>query len=157
MDILTWISLAIVASAVVAVPALIGMRARMTAALERERRAYADALAAHERERQAVEDRIRAAEEHVRREALDEFIRDLRVEERSRVRQSSSMFSARRVIVHEERLCFRDQPLSNWVEQEVIVEEGAENAPKPQPVFLAPHADSCSVPAVNHNLPVTSS
>jgi len=129
----------------------------MTAALERERRAYADALGAHERERQAVEDRIRAAEERARREALGEFIRDLRVEERSRIRQSSSMFSAKRVIVHEERLCFRDQPLSNWVEQEVVVDEGIENAPKPQPVFLAPHQGSSSVAAVNHNLPVTSS
>jgi hypothetical protein len=129
----------------------------MSAALERERRAYADALAAHERERRAVEDRIRAAGERARREAVDEFIRDLQVEERSRVRELSSMFSARRVIVHEERLCFRGQPLSNWVEQELILEEGIENAPKPQPVFLAPRLDSSSVPAVNHNLPVTSS
>jgi hypothetical protein len=157
MDILSWISLAIVVSAIVAVPALIGMRTRMTAALERERQAYADALAAHERERRAVEDRFRAAEERARREALDEFIRELRVEERSRTRQSNSMFSARRVIVHGERLCFRDQPLSNWVEQEVMVEEGMENVPKPQPVFLAPRPDPSSVPAVNHNLPVTSS
>jgi hypothetical protein len=157
MDILSWIALAIVALALVAVPALVGMRTRMTAALERERRAYGDALAAHEQERRTVEDRIRAAGERARREALDEFIRDLRVEERSRVRQSSSMFSARRVIVHEERLCFRDQPLSNWVEQEVIVEEGVENGPKPQPVFLAPRADASGVPAVNHNSPVTSS
>ena len=129
----------------------------MMAALERERRAYAEALTAHEHERRAVEDRIREAGERARREALDEFIRDLRVEERSRVRQSSSMFSARRVIVHEERLCFRDQALSNWVEQEIIVEEGVENAPKPQPVFLMPRADSSSAPSVNHNLPVTSS
>jgi hypothetical protein len=157
MDALSWIALVIVVSALVAIPALVGMRARMTAALERERRAYADALEAHERERRGVEDRIRAAEERARREALDEFIRDLQVEERSRVRQSSSMFSSKRVIVHEERLCFRDQPLSNWVEQEVIVDEGAENAPKPQPVFLAPRPDPSSVPAVNHNLPVTSS
>jgi hypothetical protein len=157
MHLLSWISLAIVVSAIVAVPALIGMRTRMTAALERERRAYADALEAHERERQAVEDRIRAAEERARRAALGEFIRDLRVEERSRIRQSTSMFSARRVIVHEERLCFRDQPLSNWVEQEVVVDEGIENAPKPQAVFLTPCQDSSSIADVNHNLPVTSS
>jgi hypothetical protein len=127
------------------------------AALENERRAYAEALAAHERERSAVEDRIRAAVAQARRDALEEFVRDLRVEERNRVRQSSSMFSARRVIVHEERLCFRDQPLSNWVEQEVVVDEAIEQAPKPQPVFLVPRQYSSSAPAVNHNLPVTSS
>jgi hypothetical protein len=157
MDILSWISLAIVASAVVAIPALIGMRSRMVAALENERRAYVEALAAHEHERSAVEDRIRAAVERARRDALEEFVRDLRVEERNRVRQSTSMFSARRVIVHEERLCFHDQPLSNWVEQEVVVDETIENAPRPQPVFLVPGQDSSSAPAVNHNVRVTSS
>lgn len=157
MDTLSWVSLAIIASAIVAVPALIGMRARMAASLESQRQAHADSLAAIEREKQLVQDRIRVAEERARREAFDEFVRDLRVEERSRVRQSNSMFSARQVIVHEERLCFRDQPLSNWIEQEITLDDSTEHAPKPQPVFLLRRPESSSSSAVNHNPPVTSS
>ena len=84
-----------------------------------------------------MDDRMKAARESARREALAEFVRELRVEERSRVRQTKSMFSSRRIVTYGERLCFGDQPLSNWVEQEAVLDEGTEPAPRPQSVFLA--------------------
>jgi len=127
----------------------------MSAALEKKRRAHADAVAELEREKRSGEQRGPAAREFARREALEELIRELRVEERTRVRQSNSIFSAKRIIVHEERLCLRDRPLSNWVEQETVGEEDTEEAPKPQPVFLLTGPSARS--GVNHNLRVTSS
>ena len=84
-----------------------------------------------------AEERVLAAAETARREALDEFRREIRVEERSFLRESKSMFSARRLMVLQERLCFRDIPLSNWVERETVIEEGADARPaaKPASVF----------------------
>jgi hypothetical protein len=113
---LRWIPLALLL-AVVAV--LFVMRARMRA---------------------ATEEQLRVAVEAARRDALDEFLRDIRVEERSYFRETKSMFSARRHMVLQERLCFRDIPLSNWVEREMLIEEGADprQTAKPASVFAIP-------------------
>ncbi len=156
MDALSWIALVIAVLAIAAVPALIGIRTRMLSALAKERRAREEALEALEQEKRACQERIQSARLSGRRAALDEFVRELRVEERTRVREANSMFSARRIVVYEERLCFGDQPLSNWVEQEVRVEEETESAPKPASVFL-PTPGRYPAPAdVNHSAPVTS-
>src|SRR5438132_426557 len=71
-----------------------------------------------------MEERIRATEEAVKRTAMDEFLKDFRVEERSYVRETKSLDSATRSMVMQERLFFRNIPLSNWVEHEMIVEQG---------------------------------
>ncbi len=157
MDVLSWLSVAVLALAVVAVPALLGIRAQMTAALEKERRARDEALAALEREKHEADARIRVARESGRREALDEFVRQLRVEQRSHVREANSMFSARRILVCEERLCFGDQPLSTWIEQQVTVEEGMGDVPRPESVFLAGRARLSPEKGVNPEVTVTSS
>jgi hypothetical protein len=149
MDVLSWISLAVIVTALAAIPSLIALKGRMTAALEKERRALEDALAALAREKRGAEDRIRAARESARGEALEEFFRELRVQERSRLRESSSMFSSRRIVLREERLCFRDQPLSKWVEQQTVIDEGIEpgSVPKSPSVFLPLPQDNAAFPA----------
>jgi hypothetical protein len=81
--------------------------------------------------------RMRAAVEAARRDALDGFLKEIHVEERSHFRESKSMFSARRHLVLQERLCFRDIPLSNWVEREMVIEEGEIHL-KPASVFTIP-------------------
>jgi hypothetical protein len=48
------------------------------------------------------------------------------VEERSYVRETKSLDSATRSMVMQERLFFRNIPLSNWVEHEMVVERGSD-------------------------------
>jgi hypothetical protein len=71
-----------------------------------------------------MQETIRATEEAVRRQALDDFLADVRVEERHYVREHRQLFLNRKSVVLQERLFFRNIPLSNWVEHEVMIEEG---------------------------------
>jgi len=64
-------------------------------------------------------ERVRTAEAEARRKALDEFLADVRVEERQYVREIESPFERRRRLVIEERICFRSIPLSPWTEREL--------------------------------------
>jgi len=42
------------------------------------------------------------------------------------MRENKSMFLNRKALVLQERLYFRNIPLSNWVEHEMVVEEGSD-------------------------------
>jgi hypothetical protein len=42
------------------------------------------------------------------------------------MRENKSMFLNRKALVLQERLFFRNIPLSNWVEHEMVVEEGSD-------------------------------
>jgi hypothetical protein len=48
------------------------------------------------------------------------------VEERHYLRESKSRSLRRKCLVSQERLYFRNIPLSNWVEHEMTVEEGSD-------------------------------
>ena len=86
----------------------------------------AGAVAALENEKAKFEQAARGIEENARRKALDEFLADLRVEERRYVREHRVLFAHRKSLVLQERIFFRNVPISNWVEHEVPVEEGAD-------------------------------
>ena len=101
------------------------MQARMEVALAKERESLAEARAAINSHKITVEERVKATEEACKRQALDDFMHDIRVEERSYVRETKSQDSARKIMVMQERIFFRNIPLSNWIEREMIVEEGA--------------------------------
>src|SRR5258708_6695275 len=100
------------------------MQARMEVALSRERESLAEARATINSQKITTEERIRAAEESTKRLALDDFMQDFHVEERSYVRENKSLASSRRTMVMQERMFFRNIPLSNWIEHEMVVEEG---------------------------------
>jgi hypothetical protein len=51
-------------------------------------------------------------------------MQDFRVEERSYVRETKSLSASRKSMVMQERLFFRNIPLSNWIEREMVIEEG---------------------------------
>ena len=89
-------------------------------------RALAEAVAALENEKLKFEQAARGIEENARRKALDEFLADLHVEERHYVREHRVLFAHRKSLVLQERIFFRTIPISNWVEHEVPVEEGAD-------------------------------
>jgi hypothetical protein len=102
------------------------MQARMEVAVAKEREAAAEARAQLDFQKRSVEDTVRAAEEHAKRTALDGFLADVRVEERHYVRENKTLFVNRKSLVLQERIFFRNIPLSSWVEHEMVVEEGAD-------------------------------
>jgi hypothetical protein len=70
-------------------------------------------------ERRVAEERVRAAEQAARRKALDEFLSDIRAEERAYLRRRELGGHRTRTVVVEERLCFRNVPVSSWSRQEL--------------------------------------
>jgi hypothetical protein len=126
MDAFLWMALPIFVAAGSAFLTMYIMQARMDVAIARERELLAQARAMLDTQKIAIDERVRATEEAVRRKALDEFMQEFRVEERSYMRESKTMFAARKLMVMQERLYFRNIPLSNWVEHEMVVEEGSD-------------------------------
>src|ERR1700689_200958 len=100
------------------------MQERMEVALGGERESLAEARGTITSQKITMEERIKATEEATKRLAMDEFMQDFRVDERSYARESKSLTASRKTMVMQERLFFRNIPLSNWIEHEMIVEEG---------------------------------
>ena len=106
------------------------MQSRMEVALARERESLAQERGAIEAERAALEAQlgtaIHAAEETAKRTALDNFLGDLRVEQRHYTRESRMLLQNRKSLVIQERMYWRNIPLSDWIEHEIMVDDGAD-------------------------------
>jgi hypothetical protein len=126
MDAFLWMFLPLFIAAGSALLSFYIMQARMEVAIAREREALAQARAQLDSYQQLLEQKVRAAEEASHRKAFDDFLGDFRVEERHYIRESRSLFLNRKSMVLQERLYFRNLPLSNWVEHEMPVEEGSD-------------------------------
>ena len=100
------------------------MQSRMEVALAREREAMAQARGTLEAEKNSLEQALRGAKESARREALDEFLADVHVEQRHYVKENKLLFQNRKALVLQERIFFRNIPLSNWIEHEIVLQEG---------------------------------
>ena len=122
------------------------MQARMEAALAHERETLAELRAIIDGHKVQLEERVRATEESSKRKALDDFMQDIRIDERSYVRESKSLDGARKTMVMQERLFFRNIPLSNWIEHEMVVEEGSAQTQLPRESVFAPASVSTSAP-----------
>lgn len=139
MEAFLWLFLPVFVAGGSAILSYFVMQARMEVALAKERESLAEARAAINAHKITVEERVKATEEACKRQALDDFMHDIRIEERSYVRETKSLNAARKTMVMQERIFFRNIPLSNWIEREMIVEEGAELTQLPAPpVFAAP-------------------
>jgi hypothetical protein len=125
IDALIWVLLPVFVAAGSALLSYSIMQARMEVAIARERATIAEAHASINTYRITMEERIRAAEEETRRKALNEFMQEFRVEERNYVRENKTASARRRTMVLQERLYFRNIPLSNWVEHEMTMEENS--------------------------------
>ena len=138
-DAYLWMFLPVFVAAGSALLSFYIMQARMEVAIARERETLAEARATISSQKITLEERIRATEEATKRAALDDFMQEFRVEERSYVRESKSLTASKRSMVMQERLFFRNIPLSNWIEHEMVVHEGhdLEQLPK-ESVFAAP-------------------
>jgi hypothetical protein len=121
-----FVGLVLVIGAVCSIVTYLLTRLRMERASAERVRALAEAVAGLENEKAKFEQAAKGIEESARRQALDEFLGDLRVEERHYVREHRVLFAHRKSLVLQERIFFRKIPISNWVEHEVPVEEGAD-------------------------------
>lgn len=126
IDALLWMFLPVFVAAGSALLSFYIMQARMEVAIAKERETLAEARAVINAHKAVLEESMKATEESTRRRALDEFMQDFRVEERSYVRESKSLLAPKKTMIMQERLYFRNIPLSNWVEHEMVVEEGGD-------------------------------
>lgn len=126
IDAMLWLLLPLFVAAGSALMAYFLMQSKLEVAVSKERETLAEARATISTHQKSMEETIRATEECARRKALDEFLADFRVEERHYMRESKSLFLNRKSMVLQERLFFRNIPLSNWVEHEMVVEDGGD-------------------------------
>lgn len=123
LDAFIWVLLPVFVAAGSALLSYYIMQARMEVAIAKERESLAEANALINSNKMTLEERIRAAEEATRRKALDDFMQEFRVEERHYFRENKSISSQKKAMILQERLFFRNIPLSNWVEHEMVVED----------------------------------
>ena len=106
------------------------MQSRMEVALAQQREYLAESRGALDAEKSALstslDTALRAAEETARRQALDNFLGELRVEQRHYTRENRMLMQNRKSLVLQERMYFRNIPLSDWIEHEVVMDEGAD-------------------------------
>jgi len=139
MDAFLWMFLPVFVAGGSALLSFYITQAKMEVALARERETLAEARAIITSQKITMEERIKATEEATKRRSLDEFMQEFRVEERSYLRESKSLSASRKSMIMQERLFFRNIPLSNWIEHEMIVEEGNDvNQLPKESVFAAP-------------------
>jgi hypothetical protein len=58
--------------------------------------------------------------------ALEEFLADLHIEQRHYTRENKLLLQNRKSLILQERMYFRNLPLSDWIEHEVLLDEGAD-------------------------------
>src|SRR5579859_4925862 len=75
------------------------MHSRTEVRLARQREKLAEARATLEAQKQGLEGALQGREETTRRKALDDFLADLRIEERHYVREHKMLFMNRKVLV----------------------------------------------------------
>ena len=126
MDALMWMFLPVFTAGGSAILAFFVMQAKLEVAVAKEREALASAEATIRANDTILGEKIKAAEEGVRRQSLDDFLADFRVEERHYMKESSSLFLKQKSMVLQERIFFRNIPLSDWVTHEMAVEENSD-------------------------------
>lgn len=106
------------------------MQSRMEVALAEQREHMAVERGSIQAEREAMEasltTALRAAEETARRQAFDAFLAELRVQQRHYLRENRLLTHSRKSLVLQERIYFRNLPLSDWIEHEISIDEGVD-------------------------------
>jgi hypothetical protein len=102
------------------------MQSRMEVLLSKQREELAEARATLAAQKESLQNSLRNTEESTRRQAMDDFLADIRIEERHYTREHKMLFLTRKCLVRQERIFFRNIPLSNWIEQEMPIQEGVD-------------------------------
>jgi hypothetical protein len=130
MDALLWIMLPGFTAVAAGVLAWFIMQSRMEVALANQREQLAESRGALDAERKAVESTLdtalQAAEAKAKLESLENFLGELRVEQRHYTKENRLLTHSKKSLVLQERMFFRGIPLSDWIEHEVTLEDGAD-------------------------------
>ena len=130
MDTLIWIVLPGFAAVAAGLLAWFIMQSRMEVALAGLREQLAESRGALRAERTAMEGSLDTAlladGESARRQSFDKFLAELRVEQRHYTRENRSLTPAKASLVLQERMFFRNIPLSDWIEHEIPLEDAAD-------------------------------
>jgi len=106
------------------------MQSRMDVTIAEQRAEIAEIRGSVDAEKAAVQASmhasVRAAEEIAKRQALDNFLAELRVDQRHYTRENRLLLNNRKSLVLQERMYFRNIPLSDWIEHEIQLEDGAD-------------------------------
>jgi len=106
------------------------MQSRMDVRLAEERERIATERGALEAEkagqRASFEIAIKAAQETAKREAFDKFLSELTVEQRHYTRENRMLLNSRKSLILQERMYFRNIPLSDWIEHEIMLDDAAD-------------------------------
>jgi uncharacterized membrane protein YgaE (UPF0421/DUF939 family) len=114
------------------------MQSHTELVMSKQREELAAARATLAAQKESLESSLKNAEETARSKAMDAFLADIRIEERHYTREHKVLFMSRKMLVRQERIFFRNIPLSNWVENEMPIEEGvdADKMAQTMSVFL---------------------
>jgi hypothetical protein len=130
MDALLWILLPGFVAIASGLLAWFIMQSRMEVALASQREALAEARGILEAEKAAVkasfDTAIHAAEESAKRQSFEKFLGELRVEQRHYTRENRMLMQNRKSLVLQERMYFRNIPLSDWIEHEIMLDDCAD-------------------------------
>src|SRR5690349_11770869 len=96
MEPFIWILLPVFVAAGSALLSFYIMQARMEVAIAKEREVLAEARATIDSQEKILVEKIKATEASIRRESLDEFLGDFRVEERHYLRESKGLFAQKK-------------------------------------------------------------
>lgn len=106
------------------------MQSRMEVKLAEQRETLAELKGQLKAERDAMsvslQAAIRAAEETAKRQAFDNFLGELKVEQRHYTRENRMLMNSRKSLVLQERMYFRNIPLSDWIEHEITLDDAAD-------------------------------
>src|SRR3954468_23301493 len=106
------------------------MQSRMEVKLAEQRETLAETRGHMKAEKESMAvsmaTAIKAAEETARRLAFDTFLAELKVEQRHYTRENRMLMHNRRSLVLQERMYFRNIPLSDWIEHEVTLDDTAD-------------------------------
>lgn len=130
MDALLWVMLPGFVAVASGLLAWFVTQSRMEVKLAEQRENLAVERGAIQAERDAMEvslrTALRAAEETAKRQAFDNFLNELKVEQRHYTRENRLLTRNRKSLVLQERMYFRNIPLSDWIEHEIPLEEAAD-------------------------------
>src|SRR5678815_1345091 len=105
-------------------------RSRMDVKLAEQRETLAELRGQIKAEKESMELSVvsaaRIAEETAKREAFDRFLGELKVEKRHYTRENRMLMNSRKSLVLQERMYFRNIPLSDWIEHEIMIDDGAD-------------------------------
>jgi hypothetical protein len=128
VDALLWILLPGFVAVAAGVLAWFVMQSRMEVALANQRESMVEVRGTIEAEKAAMkasfQSAVRAAEETARRQAFDSFLGEISVEQRHYIRENRRLGQNRRSLILQERMFFRNLPLSDWIEHEIVLQDG---------------------------------